>query len=194
MGEVDIITFQEVKLSPMTFKIQESSFSPFSEETHKQQIIDVLRMGVLPLQDPRTRRKILEYISPDLAGDFDVMTFEERLQAVENARMLKGEKVDINSDDKHDIHLERLNMIVKHPNFYKLGADIQQNFYYHKARHQQEGMRIMREAQQMAMAMQGGGQMGGASGVGGGTQPTPNIQSTLQPMTPGTPEVNPGGI
>jgi len=159
MGEIDIITFKNVNLSPMTFTIRESSFSPFAEAARIERITRLLNMGLIDVKDPHTRLKILRYVEPEFAGEIDPITREEQLQKWENTQMLKGENVIPNPDDMDEVHLDTINVIIKSINFSKLDGDIRENFLRHKEYHQRQLKDKVMQASQMAQGMteQGGG-------------------------------------
>lgn len=131
MGEIDILTFKDIKLSPMKFTIEESTFNPYAEQVKQTKIAAVLPYGVINVQDPRERRKVLQYLDEKLADDFDVTTRDERRARVENMLMLKGEKAEVNLDDRDEVDLDVHNLIRKDFRFGKLAKKIRDAFDRH---------------------------------------------------------------
>ena len=134
---------------------------------------ELLPTGIFPLNDPRTQRKVLEYISPDLAADFNPMTQEERLARAENVRMLKDIPAKVAKDDKDEIHLEAHNMIIKDIRFQDLPDITKKIFNKHKQDHLDQGADKFMKAQEMIAKMQGNQQEpgGGQQSPQGGTPP-----------------------
>ena len=179
MGELDILAMASIKEMPMKFRIQETTFSPFSAVARQQMITQVLQTGIFPIQDPRTRRKIMDYIDPAMAEDFDMTTNEERRARAENVRLLKLETVQIMNDDDDAVHIEALNLVIKDIRFIKLDMRIQRGFLAHKQQHLDQGMAKFMRAQQMAQAAQQSPAAQSEQGM--------QRQKTPQPVEPETP-------
>lgn len=179
MGEIDIITFRDVKLSPMTFTVRESSFSPFAEAVRVEKVTRLINMGLIDIRDPHMRLKMVRYIDPEFAGEIDPITREETLQRWENVQMLKGKNIIPNPDDMDEVHLDAVNIIIKDINFSKLDSDIHENFLRHKKFHQDQLKDKVTQAAQMAQGMQ----------QPGGEQPLPSGRGQVptEPMAPAPP-------
>jgi hypothetical protein len=113
MGEIDIITFKDIKLSPMNFTIEEASLSPYAQQVRQQEIAAILPFGVIRLEDPWERRKVLQAFSERLADDLDVTSRDEKRARMENKLMLEGKKVEVNPDDPDEVDIPCHNIIMK---------------------------------------------------------------------------------
>ena len=157
MGEIDIITFKQLKMNPMTFVVEDTSFTPFSQEYRRRIALELAKIGAWDLHDPNSRRRFYEYLDPNLALSLDITSREEQLAKIENKRMLTGESVPINPDDKDDIHLDVLNVIMKDFRFRDLDEAVQGAFNVHAQAHRTQGMQKMKETMQMMQVAQGQG-------------------------------------
>ena len=96
-------------------------------------------------------------MSPKLAEVMFASFREERLQALENTRILNGEEgVKVNEFDDHKAHLEKMDPIKKHPFFIKLPDEIQTRFLAHYNIHLERLNAKNRELLKLAQAQAGG--------------------------------------
>jgi hypothetical protein len=181
MGEIEIISFENVKLSPMTFNIEETSYSPYSNAYRAELLTQILPLGLINVQDPTQRRKVMQWINPQLAETFETTTAEERRARVENSRMLNRKAVTVLPDDDDAVHIDAHNIVIKDVRFRELDADIIKKFVTHVSEHkaqlEEKTAQTMQAMQQMRGAMPQAPQAPGAQpppqqppteGMGGG--------------------------
>jgi hypothetical protein len=168
MGEIDIITFENIKLSPMNFTIEEASFSPYAQQVRQQQIASILPYNVIRLEDPWERRKVLQYFDEQLADNLDVTSRDEKQARMENKLMLEGKTVEVNPDDADEVHIPSHNLIKKDFRFSQLKKEIQDEFNRHVNNHKLQGkekfdqaIEARRQAQTPAKPEGGGALPGG---------------------------------
>jgi len=171
MGELDIMAFYDTPLKPMNFTIEPTTFSPFAKRTRQTQVQNLLTQGLFPKDDPRAIREILNYFEPELAEKLDPDIKEMKLQRMENYRMLQGEKIEVNDDDKDEIHLEQMDRIVKNIRFtewQKNNKKKAENILAHKATHKKNNQRKAKEAMEMMKQANMAGKGVPMTGQGGG--------------------------
>jgi hypothetical protein len=139
MGEIDIITFKDIKLSPMNFTIEEASFSPYAQQVRQQKIAAILPYNVIRLEDPWERRKVLQYFDEELADTLDVTSKDEKRARMENKLMLEGKKVEVGPDDPDEIDIPCHNIIRKDFRFDLLKKPIRDEFNRHINDHKLQG-------------------------------------------------------
>lgn len=149
-GEIDLLHFRELELKPMHFKIEETSFTPFSMAYRQQLMTQLLQYQVFDMSDEVVRANVYEYLDPNLALRFSDVSKESYLARSENARMLDGEAIQPNPDDVHPIHIREHNLIAKDPNFKDLSDGIKKLFLMHIEMHRV----LIQEAQQRAMVQE----------------------------------------
>lgn len=174
MGEIDILWFKDIKLKPMYFNIEETTFSPLAQDAQRYKITNALQYGLINIADPRERRTALKYYDRNLALDFDTLVQEERLQKYENSLMLQGEDVDINPDDKDDVHLEILAVIMKDIRYRTFKQKTKDRFYAHWLLHKKAMQKkTADQIKFMQQIAQGRPQEPGAQAGPGGPGPGP---------------------
>lgn len=171
MGEIDIITFKDIKLSPMNFTIKEASFSPYAQQVRQQQIAAILPYNVIRLEDPWERRKVLQYFDEELADNLDVTSRDEKRARMENKLMLEGKTVEVNPDDADEIDIPCHNFIIKDFRFGSLKQEIQDEFNRHQNKHKVQGKEKFKQAiEARQQAQQSAKPEGGAGLPGGGVR------------------------
>lgn len=155
-GEIDILTLKEIPLNSMTFVIEETTFTPYSQAYKQNLMMQLLPMGLFNMADPKDRKNVYEYLDPTLAMNFSAVTLEERYVKVENKRMLEGEKVPVNPDDVDAVHIDGHNVFIKDVRFKDLSRTIQELFIIHQEEHRIQGQKKMAQQIKMMQEMQGG--------------------------------------
>jgi hypothetical protein len=155
-GEIDLLTFKEIPLNSMTFTIEETTFTPYSQAYKQNLMMQLLPMGLFNMADPKDRKNVYEYLDPTLAMNFSTVTIEERYVKVENKRMLEGEKVPVNPDDVDAVHIDGHNVFIKDVRFRELPNTIKEKFQLHQEEHRVQGQQKMQQQMQMMKEAQGG--------------------------------------
>ncbi len=123
--------------------IDRGSLEPKSPALKTQMVFDAVEQGLLLLDDPMTRQKLLEELGL-LAFETEIGPDRRRAKR-ENAQLEEGEPVEPTEVDTHEIHLLEHLSRMKDPSFDYLRPEAQEAFRQHIALHH-EAMAAAEEA------------------------------------------------